>query len=86
MVKIVKTTILLPEDLAQAAKMKALQEKKSLSELIRETLEPRVSGAKRIEPTGDPMNSLGVFKIGISKIYDRRSDLYKEHFQNKFNG
>ncbi|OGM32510.1 hypothetical protein A2803_03530 [Candidatus Woesebacteria bacterium RIFCSPHIGHO2_01_FULL_44_21] len=86
MPNLVRTTILLPEDLAQAAKMKALQEKKSLSELIRETLEPRVSGAKPAKPAGDPMASLGVFKIGIDKIYNRRSELYEEHLQNKLSG
>lgn len=79
----VKTTILLPEDLAQAAKMKALQEKKSLSELIREVLEPRVSEARPVT-IDDPMKSLGVFKIGINKIYNKRSELYEKHLQNKF--
>ncbi len=85
MANTVRTTILLPEELAQAAKLKALQEKKSLSELIREALEPKISELKPARPAGDPMASLGVFKIGIDKIYNRRAELYEKHLQSKFN-
>lgn len=81
----VKTTLTFPENLMHRAKIRAVQEKITVSELIREGLEARISQpltTKKIKKK-DPMSFLGAFSIGIKKIYNKRSDLYEEHLKRK---
>lgn len=85
MKNLVKTTVTIPEDMLQAAKLKAVHEKTTLSHLIREGLEDRL---KKQEPTRrkkklDPLRHLGAFSIGIKVPYKHRSDLYDEHIKRK---
>lgn len=79
---LVKTTITLPEDLLQKAKLMAIREKTTLSKVMRVAIEDKVS-QKRGRKVKDPMKLLGTFSIGIKKIYNKRSDLYDEHIKRK---
>lgn len=79
---LVKTTITLPEDLLQTAKLVALQERKTLSALMREAVNDRVYKPK-MRAEKKPMRFMGVYKLGIKKIYNKRSDLYDEHLKRK---
>lgn len=84
MADMVKTTITLPEDLLQEAKFVALQEKTTLSKIIREGVAARI-GKKinKVKTKKNPMRFAGVLRGGIDKIYHKRSDLYEEHLKRK---
>lgn len=82
MADLVKTTVTIPENILQRAKIVALREKTTLSKIIREALEEKVS-RKRGRIVKDPMKLLGTFSIGIKNIYNKRSDLYEEHLRRK---
>lgn len=86
MAKLVKTTVTIPEHMLQRAKIKAIEEKTSLSALIRQALENRLSltqpKRKQLKKR-DPLRFLGTFSIGIKVPYKHRSDLYDEHIKRK---
>lgn len=87
MADMVKTTFTLPPDLLERAKFRALQEKATVSELVREGLETRVSQpltfSKRLKKK-DPMRLAGIFKIGIKRGETfRRKDMYDDYFKRK---
>lgn len=83
MPQMVKTTLLLPEDLLQMAKIAAVQQKTTVSAMVRDTLDRHLSGAVTTPSRKDPMKSLGTFSIGIKKVYNKRSDLYEDHLRRK---
>lgn len=84
MTQMVKTTIILPEDLLQQAKVKAIHEKKTLSQLVSEGLETRLTAEKQTRKApADPMKTLGKLKLGITKVYEHRSELYDDHLKRK---
>lgn len=82
MADLVKTTVTIPEDILQAAKLQAVREKTTLSSLIREALRGKVASRKK-RKVKDPMKLLGKYSLGIKKIYNKRSDLYHEHIKRK---
>ena len=85
MADIVKTTITIPEDELMRAKMAAIQENKTLSEIIREAIAQRIPGrtAKR-EKKKDPMRLAGLFKLGVKKEDTfRRKDIYDQYLKRK---
>lgn len=82
MADLVKTTITLPEELLEKAKMVAIREKTTLSGLMRQTLEAKIMH-RRGKLVKDPMRLAGIFKLGIKKIYNKRSDLYDDHIFRK---
>lgn len=82
MQNLVKTTVTIPEDILKRAKLVAIQEKTTLSEILRDALKKRVYGYTRTTKK-DPLKFMGVFSLGIKKIYDKRSDLYEEHLKRK---
>lgn len=75
MTNVVKTTLNIPEDLLQKAKLLSVQEKKTLSKIITEALEQRI-GIKKRKISKSPLNTLGKLRIGVNKIYKKRADLY----------
>lgn len=79
---LIRTTVVIPEDMLRAAKLFAIAENKTVSDLIRDGLRARLRGIdeKKIE---DPMSLLGKFSLGATKIYKKRSDLYAEHTKRK---
>lgn len=79
---LIKTTITIPENILNKAKLLALKEKITLSRVIREALEEKVE-KRRGRKVKDPMELLGTLSIGINKIYNKRSDLYDEHLRRK---
>jgi len=89
MSNLIKTTITLPEEILQIAKIKAVQEKTTLSNLIREGLKTRLTIDFPSKKTSsrhkklDPLRHLGVFKLGIKEPYKKREDLYDEHIKRK---
>lgn len=82
MADLVKTTITLPEELLEKAKLMAIREKTTLSRIVRGAVEEKVC-KRRGQRVKDPMKLLGTFSIGIKKIYNKRSDLYEEHLKRK---
>ena len=78
---LVKTTITLPEQLLQQAKLAAIRGKTSVSRIMRDALQKRV--ATPIKRVKDPMKLLGKFRLGINKIYTKRSDLYDDYLKRK---
>ncbi|OGF99617.1 hypothetical protein A3D78_04580 [Candidatus Gottesmanbacteria bacterium RIFCSPHIGHO2_02_FULL_39_14] len=86
MADMVKTTIMLPEDILREAKITAVNEKTTLSKVIRESLETRLGKTIRtrnIKQNKDPLRFLGAFSIGIKVPYKHRADLYEEHLKRK---
>lgn len=83
MSNLVRTSVLIPEDLLQMAKLKAVKEKTTVSDMIRNVLHDQVHGKNAVAKKKDPMKSLGKFSLGITKIYNKRSDLYDEHIRRK---
>lgn len=76
-----KTTLTVPEHLLQQAKLYAINEKKTISELLREALTERLTHAS--QQRREPTHRLGVIRVGIAKAYKKRSDLYANHIQRK---
>ncbi len=83
MQNLVKTTLTIPEELLQQAKITAIKENTTLSQLVREGLFERVQLKRSPSKSKDPMRLLGKFSLGINKIYNKRSDLYDEHIKRK---
>lgn len=83
MTNLVKTTVTIPEDLLQQAKLTAVKEKITLSDTIRQALADRIYGKTNQKNVKDPMKLAGKYKIGIKKIYHKRSDLYDKHIVGK---
>ena len=81
----VKTTIMLPEDELMRAKIAAVQENKTLSEIIRDALAQRSPyKTKTRENEKDPMRLAGIFKLGVKKGETfRRKDMYDEYLKRK---
>lgn len=80
----IKTTVMIPESLFQAAKIKAVREKTTLSKLLSDGLKDKISEKRTgTQRKIDPKKTLGVFSLGISKIYNKRSDLYEDHIKRK---
>ncbi|OGG03086.1 hypothetical protein A2W14_05275 [Candidatus Gottesmanbacteria bacterium RBG_16_37_8] len=83
--KAIKTTIMLPEDELLRAKMAALQENITLSEIIRDALvqrTPRKTETRKKKK--DPMRLAGVFKLGVKKGDTfRRKDMYDQYLKRK---
>ena len=82
MQKLARTTITLPEETMHTAKLIALHQKKSLSRIINEALEDKITPKRRVL-LRDPMELLGIYNLGIGKVYKSRSDLYEEHVRRK---
>jgi len=77
----VRTTIILPEETLHRAKLQAVLEKTTLSELIR----------RRIEDEGKPIDKkvkkrmhmrLGSLSLGINSTF-RREDMYEDYIRHK---
>lgn len=73
----VRTTISLPTRLFEEAKIRLAQERLSLSRVVREALQEKLT--KKTFP-GKKMPGLGRFRLGIKDTLSRR-DLYLEHVQ-----
>lgn len=82
MADMLKTTITIPEDILYKAKLMAVRERTSLSKIMREALEEKVE-RKWGKKVKDPMRLAGVFKLGIKKLYNKRSDLYDDYIKRK---
>ena len=82
MSNLVKTTITLPEDILHKAKLAAVKEKTTVSQLIREALDNRLNPINK-RKVKDPMKLLGRYSLGIKKIYNKRSDLYDDYILRK---
>lgn len=63
MANLLRTTITVPEDLLKLAKITSVEEGKTLSELIRESLERRIFGKKASFPTKEEL----LFLMGTIK-------------------
>lgn len=83
MANLIKTTVTIPEDILQMVKLKAVQEKTTLSDIIRNALKREVGMKRRGKLYKDPMKLAGRFKIGITKLYNKRSDLYDDYIKRK---
>ncbi len=81
--KLVKTTVTLPEEMLKQAKFTAINENTTLSELMRDGLRLRISSPPKSRKKLDPMKTLGVFKLGIKEPYKQRSDLYDDYLKRK---
>lgn len=79
---LVKTTVTIPEDIIKAARVTAVNEGTTLSNIIREGLELRIYKRPRMK-IKDPMSLLGKYNLGAGKIYNKRSDLYDDHLKRK---
>lgn len=79
---LVKTTVTIPEDIIRQAKLVALSENTTLSDLIRSALEDKVKPHKK-KKLKDPMKLAGTFTMGIDKLYSKRSDLYDDRLKRK---
>lgn len=76
---------MLPEDELVKAKIAAVQEKKTLSEIIRDALAQRSPyKTKTRENKKDPMRLAGIFKLGDKKGETfRRKDMYDDYLKRK---
>ena len=77
----VKTTVSLPGDLIQRAKITAVEHKLTLSHLIRKGLEKEIDfyqSAPLNDRTMNPLRHLGIYKIGIQRSYKKRADIYEK--------
>lgn len=82
----IRTTVILPDELFQKAKLKAVLDKITLSEVLKNALENHLDDKKPKTVVAKKQNKrswLGAFKIGISNVYDKRSDLYEDHLKRK---
>jgi hypothetical protein len=84
MTQMVKTTIVLPEDQLQQAKLKAVAEKKTLSSLIRQGLDLVLSASKKPKKADiDPMQTLGKLRLGSKDERYHRSEMYDDYLKRK---
>lgn len=75
---LMRTTIVFPEDLLKLAKLKALDEGKSLSALIREATEEKLIGKK---PKTKKLE-LGKYSLGIRDSLSRK-EIYGQYFKKR---
>lgn len=78
MTTVTRTTITIPEHTLRQLKMKAVMHNTSVSGLINKIVNDSLHKKKKKKQDKDPMKLLGVFNIGINKIYDNRDELYYE--------
>ncbi|MBI4066773.1 hypothetical protein HY407_00160 [Candidatus Gottesmanbacteria bacterium] len=87
MADIVKTTVTMPIHLLERAKLRALQERVTVSKLMREGLEARVDKPlkkTRVLKQKDPMSLAGIFQLGVKKGETfRRKDMYEDYLKRK---
>lgn len=81
----VKTTIMLPADELLKAKMAAIQENKTLSEIISDALVQRTPRKTETQKKkNDPMRLAGVLKLSVKKEDTfRRKDMYDQYLKRK---
>ncbi len=79
MSNLVRTTISVPEDIYQQARITAAALKISLSGLITRILEEKISGQKVQVSSAQAKKIIGSLDLGIGKIYQKRSDLYAKN-------
>lgn len=80
MADLVKTTVTLPEEIFRLAKITALQEKTTLSKLIREALDQRLYKTGRTNKK--PIEYLGKYTLGVkSKLH--KQGIYDDFLKHK---
>lgn len=80
----VRTTITLPDQLLQTARLAAVNQRIPLSMVIEKALEEKLLQKKEQKRIAeDPMKFIGVYKLGTKKIYTKRSELYDAHIRRK---
>ena len=82
---LIRTTNTMPQDDYKMLKMKSVVENTSVSGLIKQMVKKNIRHQpyKKIKTKEDPMKTLGVFNIGINKIYNNRDELYGDHLKRK---
>lgn len=78
MANLQRTTIVLPEELLRLAKLKSLDEGKSLSGLVREAVEEKLTGG--IKKPGKLR--LGKYSLGIKETLSRKK-IYGSYFKKR---
>lgn len=78
MSQLLRTTITIPEDLWKMLKMRAVVEKKSVSELLSESANRYLKRTSTRTISKEAKKALGGFKLGIDKLYGNRDQLYEE--------
>lgn len=85
MKKLIRTTITLPEDIYQQAKIKASLMRESFSAYVASSLQQRMSQMRVIKEKNNPKNVMGVFSLGIKKL-PKREKLYEKIIRKKLGG
>lgn len=80
---VVRTTITLPDELLRQAKLQAVREKTTVSSLVRYALQARLFRKKAGKLSKKPRVWIGKYRLGITKLYNKRSDLYEDHIRRK---
>lgn len=85
MSNMVKTTIVIPEDVLQALKIQAIQQKTTVSKILWENLSADKPSNAPWKKKGDKSfnKSLGVFSLGIKQPYKHREELYEDELNQK---
>lgn len=78
MSNLVRTTIMLPEELVDQVKLTARLKNMSMSAYIRESIKEKVEGKTKKGPKINLDELAGKYKLGINKLYEKRSELYDE--------
>ena len=82
MSNLIRTSITIPEDIYQSARMIAAAKRISVSKLIAMILTHEIHDGH--DTAGkDPFALLGKYKLGLRKAYESRSDMYDKHLENR---
>lgn len=88
--KLQRTTITLPDDLLQWAKITAARHRLSVSDVVREGMiyirqQPERLTLMKRKRMGEGLRQvMGSLKLGGKEPYKHRSDLYEDHLRRKF--
>lgn len=78
MSNLIRTTITIPEDVYNQARIIAASSDHSLSSFISRLVKEKITGVKKKDIKNNLFSSVGIFKLGVKKIYKKRDDLYKD--------
>lgn len=84
MMQMIKTTLVLPEDQLRQAKIKAIEEKTTVSKYVSQLLREKLQSPPSLHQKDlDPMKTLGKLKLGRTSETYRRSEMYEEYLKRK---
>lgn len=80
---LIRTSITIPEDVYDNARLVAARRRESVSKLISKLLETHLVDTIPPKKQRDPQDILGKYSLGAKEPYKHRSEIYDEYLERK---